>query len=191
MGDSFYGDTIGLDLMGDADLEFGADSDITMSYLTSGSLLTMEQFAELDASGKTPYPNNFDLCTVQYDDDATVSGDVPDDKAVTDCLFNGVFGVTQSPLNQESVTQGEAEYGAMSIVDGLQKDLGSPSVDGGDPDLWTFALSTKQLVILALSVVTVLYVMVEVSCCLARRGMGGGGMRGKYKVVHVGSDAEL
>ena len=89
---SFYGDTVGLDLIEDAVLEFDTGSDVIISNLVSASMLTEEQFDELQANDETPYPNNFDLCTVKYDDWAEVTGDVPEDKAVTDCIYNGEFG---------------------------------------------------------------------------------------------------
>ena len=98
---SFYGDTVGLDLIEDAVLEFDTGSDVMISNLESASMLTQEQFDELEANGETPYPNNFDLCNVKYDDAAEVIGDIPDDKAVTDCIYNGEFGYSSNCSNPD------------------------------------------------------------------------------------------
>ena len=65
---SFYGDTVGLDLIEDAVLEFGTGSDVIINDIVSGSMLTRQQFGELQANDEARYPNNFDLHTVKYDD---------------------------------------------------------------------------------------------------------------------------
>ena len=100
---SFYGDTVGLDLIEDAVLEFDTGSDVIINDIVSGSMLTREQFDELQANDETPYPNNFDLCTVKYDDWAEVTGDVPEDKVVTDCVYNGEFGSSSNCKHPDRV----------------------------------------------------------------------------------------
>ena len=94
--DSFYGDAIGLDLIDNVVFEFDTGSDIVISDIVSASMLNESEYSDLEEEGKTPYPNNFDLCTVKYDDEAEVFGDVPDDKTVTDCIWNGIIGYISS-----------------------------------------------------------------------------------------------
>jgi len=78
----------------DAVFEYDTGSDIEIDDLLSASMLSEEDYVELKEDGRTPYPNNFDLCSVRYADTADVKGDVPDDKAVTDCIYNGLIGAS-------------------------------------------------------------------------------------------------
>ena len=94
--DSFYGDTIALDLRGDAVLDFDTGSDIKIGDISSGSKVTEAEYAALAQRGRTPYPNNFDLCTVLYAEQAAPTGEVPEDKASTDCIWNGLISPSSS-----------------------------------------------------------------------------------------------
>jgi len=88
---SFYGDTVGLDLIGDSVFEFDTGSELEIGDLRSATKVSEGEFARLKLEGRTPFPNNFDLCSVRYAETSRVSGHVPDDKAATDCVYNGLI----------------------------------------------------------------------------------------------------
>merc|ERR1712130_302834 len=88
--ESFYGDTIGLDLMGEALFEFDIGSNIYIRRIKSASKLKRSEYETLVDQNKTPYPNNFGLCTINIEDEAVVIGDIPEGKEVSDCI-NGTY----------------------------------------------------------------------------------------------------
>ncbi len=83
---SYYGDTTGLDLMDGTIIDFDIGSDITIKNLKSASKLSQAQYQSLVDQGKTPYPNNFDLCTINIEDASSVTGDIPEGKGESDCI---------------------------------------------------------------------------------------------------------
>ena len=83
---SFYGDTTGIDIFNDATVDFDVGGDIEIKNLRSASRLTQSEYNALVAAGKTPFPNNFDLCTINIEDTSTVTGDVPEGKEESDCI---------------------------------------------------------------------------------------------------------
>jgi len=169
--DSFYGDTIGLDLMGDAELHFDAGSDITINDITSGSSLTKEQFDELEAIGKTPFPNNFDLCTVKYNDDAAVSGSVPGDKEVTDCQINGVFGSNTESAHWIAAADSSHMYGSNEVSES----------EGGPKSFGDFV----PMVLGALVGAAVIAVIVAFVVVMRRKNTGKRTEKELDDVVHV------
>ena len=78
---SFYGDAIGLDWIDNVVFTFDSGSDIIISDIVSASMLNESEYSDLEEEGKTPNTNNFDLCTVKYNDETEVS----------DCIWNTDF----------------------------------------------------------------------------------------------------
>merc|ERR1712013_156856 len=66
-------------------------SELEIDDLRSATKVSEDEFARLKLEGRTPFPNNFDLCSVRYAETSRVSGHVPDDKAATDCVYNGLI----------------------------------------------------------------------------------------------------
>ena len=83
--DSYYGDTVGLDIFNGAIVDYDTKSDITVYNLISGSQLTICDYIRLINDNKTPFPNNFDSCTISIESTSHVIGDIPKGKNVTDC----------------------------------------------------------------------------------------------------------
>lgn len=83
---SHYGDTTALHAMHDAVLYFDFDATVTIDDISSADELTEAEYLMLFLLETVPFPNNFDLCTVQYSDNATVTGDVPTSLLQTLCL---------------------------------------------------------------------------------------------------------
>jgi len=100
---SWYGDTVGLDLIGASVFEFDTGSDLEMSDLRSGTKVSAADFEQLTQDGRTPFPNNFDLCSVRYAETARVTGHVPDDKAATDCVYNGLVSGPSNCSHPENI----------------------------------------------------------------------------------------
>ena len=83
---SHYGDTTALHVMDDALLYFDFGAAITIDDISAADELTESEYLMLSLSEETPFPNNFDLCTVLYSDNVTVFGDVPTALMDTHCV---------------------------------------------------------------------------------------------------------
>merc|ERR1719410_713789 len=82
---SFSGDVTGIDLMGDAILEFdGRANDISVEDLNAASKVTKALYKKLKKTNRSPFPNNFNLCVIDMDTTSKVI-DAPDDLRQKDC----------------------------------------------------------------------------------------------------------
>ena len=69
---SSFGDVAGFDLMEDSILEFEEDSEIRIRRLTSADKVDQDLYKMLIRINKTPYPNNFERCFINAQDDSIV-----------------------------------------------------------------------------------------------------------------------
>ena len=69
---SSFGDVAGFDLMEDSILEFEEDSEIRIKDLTSAVKVDEDLYKMLRRIHKTPYPNNFEMCFINAQDDSVV-----------------------------------------------------------------------------------------------------------------------
>ena len=79
---SSNGDVAGFDLMEDSILEFQDDSEIKIRDLSSGAEIDGDTFRMLETNNKTPYPNNFEMCFINAQDESVVINE-PNDQWFT------------------------------------------------------------------------------------------------------------
>eukprot|EP01084_Bolivina_argentea_P030213 56020_1 len=86
--DSYYGDVTAIDLMGDSFLHFKRNNIVKLGRLKAASKLNknVAEYNILVAAHKTPYPNNFGLCTIKIQDTSIVVGNVPPHLKDTHCV---------------------------------------------------------------------------------------------------------
>lgn len=71
---SHHGDVAGLDLMENGLFEVEEGAALLIEDLQSGSEMTEKVYAKLVSINKTPYPNNFDVCSIHLQDNSMLVG---------------------------------------------------------------------------------------------------------------------
>ena len=136
---SFYGDIVGVDIINEAVVDFDVGSDIYVNHLISASRLTDADYQTLVAEGKTPYPNNFNMCSVEVENGTSLIGHFPEDLSETDCVdgkntqcvdlgFEQVYGML---LEEVSVASDGTVYGTSKGDKIYRYDSGSWTYIGG------------------------------------------------------------
>ena len=83
---SYYGDVIGLDIFNNASVYYDIGANVIMGNLSSATSLTVDIYRELKDNGRTPFPNNFYVCTVNIENWSYVIGEFPEGKNTTHCI---------------------------------------------------------------------------------------------------------
>ena len=84
--ESYYGDVTVIDLMEGTVLEFDITADLDVNILRGASQLVknLRDYQLLVTEGQTPFPNNFDLCSIKIMEESIVIN-APVEFSQTDC----------------------------------------------------------------------------------------------------------
>ena len=143
------GDAIGLDLIGDAILEFADESDVKVSGVYSAADVKV------------------DVCSVRYGEDAEVLGDVPDDKVESVCKSKGGKrnGGKQKNGKTPNTPKSPMKSG-ISMVDSSMSAMG----DGSSQSTFMVTVTGKDLMIIGLFLLNVVMMLILCQrCCTMKR----------------------
>ncbi len=113
---SSYGDTIGFNVGEGTIVDFEAGSDMIIKDLTSASDLSEGQYDLLVEHGKSPYPNNFGVCTIK--NDGKIIEDIADGKDQSYCTkgSKGYVYVDRHPVFEVNGTGNPAGFAIMCVL---------------------------------------------------------------------------